>query len=160
MKQLMRREVISHHQLRHENVLKLLGVVSDEVHSFAIIMPWHSDNAIQYLEHYGDPKGRVEAFFRIVSFYPQLSVSLVLPGPCQVLGATSGLEYLHALLPIVIHGDVKGVRFSVTRCDCVNIFSQLRTGEHTGIRVGRCIALRLRLNSHSARGFSLEDYPE
>jgi serine/threonine protein kinase len=47
----IRREILVHCQLKHNNIIELLGVVSDAVHSLAVIMPFvENGNSMHYLE--------------------------------------------------------------------------------------------------------------
>jgi serine/threonine protein kinase len=62
--QIIRREIIIHRHLHHENILPLIGVFGDESHPFNIVMPWmHNGVAREYL------KTRPDRFFDIVSVY-------------------------------------------------------------------------------------------
>jgi hypothetical protein len=71
--QAIRREVIAHRQMKDDNVLEILGIISSVDHEMSIISPYMKDgNAIDFLR---GQKG-CESFLRIVSLtarYPSLA---------------------------------------------------------------------------------------
>ncbi|KAF9518121.1 hypothetical protein BS47DRAFT_376919 [Hydnum rufescens UP504] len=86
-RKIIRREIIIHRYIRHDNVLPLIGVFGDEAHPFNVVTPWmHHGVASEYL------KTRPDRFFDIAR------------------GSSAGLAYLHGCVPPVIHGDIHSVR--------------------------------------------------
>ncbi|KAJ8081431.1 hypothetical protein PM082_007273 [Marasmius tenuissimus] len=82
-------------QLRHANLLPLLGVNTRLFPSgFCLVSPWmeHGDITAFLKENPGHDKTR--ALYEIVS----------------------GLQYLHSLSPPVVHGDIKGANILVDEC--------------------------------------------
>ncbi|KAI5984985.1 kinase-like domain-containing protein [Pisolithus orientalis] len=83
------REVYLLCQLRHKNILLLLGITTTFDKTISIVSPWMDRNAHEYVQ---DPT--------------------IDPRPL-ILGIAKGLRYLHDHQPPVYHGDVKGdSRFS------------------------------------------------
>ncbi|KAF8310690.1 kinase-like protein [Clavulina sp. PMI_390] len=84
----IRREIISHIQLRHRNVLAILGIASSDEYPLSIVTPLAvNGNALSYLKR-SKSSHRTDVMLKIVH------------------DTTLALEYLHGLLPPIIHGDV------------------------------------------------------
>ncbi|KAI6000331.1 kinase-like domain-containing protein [Pisolithus orientalis] len=84
------REVYVLCQLRHKNILPLLGITTTFEKSISIVSPWMDRNAHEYVQ---DPT--------------------IDPRPL-ILGIAKGLRYLHDHQPPVYHGDVKGLNVLIS----------------------------------------------
>lgn len=78
------REVYVLCQLRHKNILPLLGITTTFDKTISIVSPWMDRNAHEYVQD-----------------------TAIDPRPL-ILGIAKGLRYLHDHQPPVYHGDVKG----------------------------------------------------
>ncbi|KAF9259607.1 hypothetical protein L218DRAFT_874405 [Marasmius fiardii PR-910] len=77
-------------QLRHPNILPLLGINTELFPSgFCLVSPWMMNG-------------------NIVSFLKENPSHDKLQSICEII---AGLEYLHLLSPPIAHGDIKGVSF-------------------------------------------------
>ncbi|KAF8300165.1 kinase-like protein [Clavulina sp. PMI_390] len=86
----IRREIISQIQIHHRNVLPILGIASSDTHPLSIITPLAANgNALRYLSNKDAPQ-RVGPLLQIIR------------------DIASALEYLHGLLPPIVHGDLHG----------------------------------------------------
>ncbi|KAF8310706.1 kinase-like protein, partial [Clavulina sp. PMI_390] len=84
----IQREIMSQIQIQHRNVLPVLGISSDHHHPLAIVTPFAANgNAISYLTGL-EMSEQPAAMFRIIH------------------NITSALEYLHGMLPPIVHGDI------------------------------------------------------
>lgn len=86
----MLREVYLWCQLRHKNILPLLGITTAFDNTISIVSPWMDRNALQYVQN------------RTID-----------PRPL-ILGVAKGLCYLHNHQPPVYHGDVKGTNILIS----------------------------------------------
>ncbi|KAF8307233.1 kinase-like protein, partial [Clavulina sp. PMI_390] len=86
----IRREIVSLIQIRHPNVLPILGISSSSGHPLSIITPFASNgNALEFLEELPAER-RVDAMLGIVT------------------NIASALDYLHVMDPPIVHGDLHG----------------------------------------------------
>ncbi|KAF8313252.1 kinase-like protein [Clavulina sp. PMI_390] len=84
----VRREIVSQIQIRHPNVLPILGISSDNVHPLSIITPLAPNgNAFRYLLTL-NPSDRGYMMLKIVT------------------NVASAIDYLHQLRPPIVHGDI------------------------------------------------------
>ncbi|KAF8297816.1 kinase-like protein [Clavulina sp. PMI_390] len=84
----IQREIISQIQIKHPNVLPILGISSHEDHPLAIVTPFAANgNAFSYLTDLTSAE-RPAVMLKIIH------------------NITSALEYLHGMLPPIIHGDI------------------------------------------------------
>lgn len=111
--QLIRREVITHSQLSHPNVLPLLGVFRENVDGPPLmVLPLVDNGSLEdYIQH---SKLIGPDFARLVCIpSPVLSITFILWMLRQlltkVLGVTRALLYLHTRPVPVLHGDLHWV---------------------------------------------------
>lgn len=105
----MIREVVSHWQLRHPNVVALLGIHQfdhEENGPPSMVLQYaEHGSAMQYLKANPDPQN----FLRVVCVQFH-SINPPLTEPAKVKGLLDGICYLHSRTPPVIHGDLHDVR--------------------------------------------------
>ncbi|KAF8602616.1 kinase-like protein [Ceratobasidium sp. AG-I] len=92
IRQRMMNEVIIWHNLKHHNILPLLGIVRDVHHSYlpALVSPWcEPGSVLKYIK--GDPP--------------------VADRISLMLQVTSAVSYLHSCDPPIVHGDLKSENF-------------------------------------------------
>ncbi|KAF8312868.1 kinase-like protein, partial [Clavulina sp. PMI_390] len=83
-------EILSQIQIKHPNVISILGISSDDLHPLSIITPLaHNSNALQYLKRL-DQDRRAGAMLDIVT------------------NIASALDHLHGFRPEIVHGDLHG----------------------------------------------------
>ncbi|KAF8306169.1 kinase-like protein [Clavulina sp. PMI_390] len=84
----MRREIISHIQIQHTNILPIIGIVSSDTHPLSIVVPLAvNGDALEYLSNLDGPL-RAAAVLNIIQ------------------NVAYALEYLHYMVPPIIHGDL------------------------------------------------------
>lgn len=90
--------------LKHDNVLPFYGVCLNEFAPLrALVSPWMPIGDLRKYLQENSSAGRRQLASHLLSLcYPKL-IGL------QLKGISSGLQYLHAFEPKVIHGDVRAV---------------------------------------------------
>lgn len=102
------REAVIWRQLFHPNVLPFYGIynLNDDPLRVCLISPWmENGNIVDFLKRVPDAN-RTWLVRATVRVYVQGDINYV----DQVREIAQGLEYLHTMEPVVVHGDLKGVR--------------------------------------------------
>jgi hypothetical protein len=100
------REIVGHWQLRHPNIVNLIGIHQFDGESFPSMILQHVEHpsAAEYLELHPDPKSFLKLVrIRLVSPHRPLSAS------SQLFGLLEGIHYLHTRSPPIVHGDLHDV---------------------------------------------------
>lgn len=143
------REVVAHWQLRHENIVALIGLYKfdgEPLPSMVLQYAEHS-SARNYLRSHPDS----QYFLKIVCACSYYRVAMCSPHAEKVKGSIDGVHYLHTRSPTVVHGDLHDVSCCVSKPSPQLTISQ---GKRISNSVWRCFTVRLRSEPHQTRGLS------
>lgn len=124
--QRLQAEVVAWHKLCHRNVSQLIGVVQFD-DSIGMVSPWCDNGTIShYLKNHSQANR-----MSLVSLDIFLTLNSILIGQ-QIIQIASGIVYLHAFEPVIIHGDLKGVRHSLPALRCSALmYPLIHPGQHS-----------------------------